>query len=71
MPCIVPMDMPETCIDCPMLQKAEDEPLGKGMYKKISKCPIAPKEVEDPYHDLYWLVNNKPEWCPLKEVKGE
>lgn len=71
MPYIVPMEMPKTCIDCPCLSKPEEILVGDWMYKKICKCTIAPEEIEDPYYNLHWLINNKPEWCPLKEVKGE
>lgn len=74
MPYIVPMEMPKTCIDCPFISKAEEVSAGiGGIYKKICRCIIAPEEIEDPYYNLHWLINNKPEWCPLKdkEMKGE
>lgn len=68
---IVPIDMPGACIDCPLLSKPEEIAVGDWMYKKICRCTIAPNEIEDPYYNLHWLAYNKPEWCPLKEVKGE
>lgn len=71
MPYIVPMEMPKTCIGCPFLSKAEELPISDWTYEKIRGCTIAPEEIEDSYHNLRWLVNNKPEWCPLKEVKGK
>lgn len=72
MPYIVPMRMPETCNECPFISKAEEVSAGVGgIYKKICECKIAPLEIEDTFNDLHWLINNKPEWCPLKEVKGE
>lgn len=69
MPYIVPEGIPTTCGECPFLSKAEEVPLLLGKYEKICRCTISPEEIEDPYHNLYWLINNKPKWCPLKEVK--
>lgn len=67
---IAPIDMPGACIDCPFISRAEEISVGNGMYTKICSCTIAPEEIEEIYLNLHWLVNNKPKWCPLKEVKG-
>lgn len=63
---IVPLEMPQTCIECPFRSHDEEFSVGTGLYKKINRCLIAPEEIEDPYRDLIWQIDNKEKWCPLK-----
>lgn len=64
---IVPMEMPATCGECPFCGDTQELAIGKGVYKKIGRCRLAPEEIEDPWRDIYWQVFNKEKWCPLEE----
>lgn len=67
-------DEPKTCLDCPFHGKPEyipDYDANDHLYRKIAKCKITPDSVEDPWKEVHWLANNKPEWCPLKPVEEE
>lgn len=65
---IVPLEMPETCLDCPFRAISDYIPVENGLYKKITRCCLVPKNIKDPYHDFNWIIDNKEEWCPLKEM---
>ena len=65
---IVPIDIPECCYECPFHAPLQESPVGKGLYRKISHCLFSSEEIEDPWRSLDWMLNNKEEWCPLKEV---
>lgn len=66
---IVPIEMPETCLDCPFRNGPIEIPVGDGLYKKISYCRFAPEEIEDPWRNVQWQANNKEDWCPLAPVE--
>ena len=66
---IVPMDMPNTCGECIFFGDTQELSLGKGIYKKIARCILAPENMEDPWRDIYWQIYNKEEWCPLKKIE--
>lgn len=68
---VVPLEMPECCAECPFHAPYEELSVQTGLYKKISRCVIAPEEIEDPHRDIVWMCNNKEKWCPLKEMVGE
>lgn len=66
---VVIIDMPRTCGECIFSGDSQELLLGKGLYKKIARCRIAPEEIEDPWRDVYWQIYHKEKWCPLKEIK--
>lgn len=66
---VVPEEIPECCAECPFRSKSEEFSVGKGVYKKICHCLLAPEENEDPWRDIEWTCHNKEKWCPLKTVE--
>ena len=66
---IVPIEMPETCLDCPFRMGTAEVHVGDGLYKKISCCRFAPEEIEDPWRSIYWQRDNREDWCPLESVE--
>ena len=66
---VVPEEIPECCAECPFRSQSEEIPVGRGVYKKICRCLLAPEEIEDPWRDLEWTCDHKEEWCPLKTVE--
>lgn len=65
------IDMPECCGECPFCGDIEEVHVGVNLYKKISRCIIAGEDVEDPWRGLDWQMENKEDWCPLKEYHEE
>lgn len=59
------IDIPCTCIECPMCYKDEVISLGNFKYEQMYKCKKQPKEIENGYLNSYLLIK-KPEWCPIK-----
>lgn len=68
---IVPIEMPETCGECPFRSGPIEIPVKHGLYKKVSHCQFAPGWLEDPWRDLKWMVDNKEDWCPLEPAETE
>lgn len=70
---MVPIEMPRRCAECYFTASPEEfgVPGKPGYYEKISKCLLAPEEVEDPWRSLLWQLENKESWCPLKEYREE
>ena len=71
---IVPLEMPKTCSECFFLSKSEYIGIGKGLYKRICCCNLAPENIQDPYRTFEWFCDNKEKWCPLIDnthTKGE
>ena len=72
-------DEPKTCSECPFIGKPEyvpeyvpDYDANDWLYRKIAECKLAPPElIEDPWMEMHWLCNSKPEWCPLRPVKED
>lgn len=60
---ILLLDMPKTCIDCPLSYKAELVSEGNFLYRQLYRCRVEPKDIEDGF--LPNIVKEKPEWCPL------
>ena len=63
------MEKPISCIECPFLSKIEDIHVGDGLYKKIARCTRSPEDIEDPWKEVGYFVNNICEWCPIEEVE--
>lgn len=59
------VDTPYTCAECYFRRDIQELSVGNGLYKKISRCLFAPEDVEDPWRDLSWQVENKEDWCPM------
>lgn len=57
------IDMPKSCIECPLCDKAELISEGNFLYKQLYRCKVEPEDVEDGY--LPNIIKEKPEWCPL------
>lgn len=64
---IAPVEMPYTCSECHFRSRIEEFMFEPGLYKKISRCLLAPDDVEDPWRDITWQVNHKETWCPLED----
>lgn len=67
---IVPFEIPSTCSECAFHSEYKDFYVSDvGMYKKISHCMFANcLEIDDPYRDIVWMIYNKEDWCPLKNI---
>lgn len=68
---IVILDIPDCCAECYFRSQYEEMAIGGGLYKKFSKCWLAPDTIDDPYRDILWQVNNKELWCPIKPVPAK
>ena len=68
---LVPLDIPECCAECFFRSPYEEISVNVGIYKKISRCYLAPEEIEDPWRDIVWSCKNKERWCPLKKVADD
>ena len=65
------LDMPCSCLECWFRSKPEELRAGIGLYKKISRCLLAPKDIEDPWRDVMWQIDHREDFCPLVQMKGE
>lgn len=64
---IVPdLEMPCNCLECIFKVPIIEVPIDIYTYKKASHCRFAPDNIEDPWRDLQWMLNNKEVYCPLK-----
>ena len=66
---IVPAEIPETCLGCPFHTPCEFISVGDGLYKRVSRCILAPEEIEDPWKNVHKMLHGREDWCPLKEVE--
>lgn len=64
------IDMPTTCAECFFCCTMQEISVGNGLYKKMGKCSLA-KDIKDPWRNIWWQVEHKEEWCPLKSVPEE
>ena len=67
-------DEPKTCSECRFIGHTDyirDHDFNVRLYRRIARCEIAPQSIEDPWMEVDWLFNNKPEWCPLRPVKED
>ena len=64
------LEMPCCCNECVFSSNPEEIRVDWNLYKKISKCLLAPEDIEDPWRDVMWQVRNREEFCPLVEFKG-
>ena len=65
------LDMPSTCTECFFNGASQYFHTDNNLYKKVGRCLIAPDDIEDPWRDVHWQLDNKEEWCPLKPVPEE
>jgi hypothetical protein len=68
---IVILDIPDCCAECYFRDKFEEIAIGGGLYKRFSKCKLAPDTVEDPLREVLWQINNKEPWCPIKPIPNK
>ena len=67
-------DEPKACFECRFIGHTDyirDYGSNDNLYRRIARCEITPRSVEDPWMEVDWLFSNKPEWCPLRPVKEE
>ena len=67
-------DEPKSCSECRFIGHTNyirDYDSNDNLYRRIVRCEIAPQSIEDPWMEVDWLFNNKPEWCPLRPVKED
>ena len=69
---ILVMDMPVTCLGCPLKYKSEEMPLGNFTYQSLFRCKYEPDGLDEDEGDMVYLndimMKGKPEWCPLREL---
>ena len=63
-------EMPCCCNECVFRANPEEIRVDWNLYKKISRCLLAPENIEDPWRDVMWQVRNREDFCPLVEIKG-
>lgn len=68
---IVPIEMPDSCSECYFRSKAEELIVDCGSYRKISRCLLAPNDMEDPWRDIHWQIEHRESWCPLEPFTTE
>lgn len=56
---------PETCSECPFKCAPEPIAVESNLFKYISKCSLAPDEIEDPWRDITWQLENREPFCPI------
>lgn len=64
------IEMPCNCLECWFRSPSEELKVDVGLYKKISRCLLAPEDIEDPWRDVTWQMSHREEFCPLVEMKG-
>lgn len=69
---ILVMDMPATCLGCPLKYKSEEMHLGNFTYQSLYRCGHEPDGLDEDEGDMVYLndimMKGKPEWCPLKPM---
>lgn len=70
--CILVMDMPSSCLECPLRYKSEEMPLGNFTYQSLFRCKFEPEDLCEDDGDTVYLndimMKSKPVWCPLSEL---
>ena len=66
------MDMPNSCLECPLRYKSEEMPLGNFTYQSLFRCKYEPEDLCEDDGDTVYLNDimkkSKPTWCPLKTM---
>lgn len=65
---VLVIDMPKTCSECYFCGDTTELPVGNGLYKKVARCFLAKNNIEDPWRNVWWQLDNKEVWCPLKTI---
>ena len=69
---ILVVDMPATCLVCPLKYKSEEIHLGNFTYQSLFRCEREPEGLCEDDGDTVYLndimMKSKPDWCPLREV---
>lgn len=66
------VEPPISCIECPFLSKPKELYLplmtgqDRGLYRKVSRCTLAPETIDDPYRSLEWFIGNTEAFCPIE-----
>lgn len=68
---IIVLDIPNCCAECYFCSKSQEVIVEAGLYKKISRCRLAPDDAEDLWRDIRWQLKNKESWCPIKPVPAK
>lgn len=70
--CIVRMDRPTECEECPFAGVPALMPSSNpGFYRFVARCTIAPQEVDDPFFEVAKDCVAIPSWCPIIAVLPE
>ena len=59
------VEAPRTCSECPFRGDPELFSVAPNLFKYISRCLLAPEELEDPWRDIGWQLENKENFCPI------
>lgn len=69
---VLVMDMPSSCLECPLRYESEEISLGNFSYQKLFRCKCEPENISEDNGDIVFLNNimmeSKPDWCPLREL---
>ena len=68
---VVPMDMPDCCLECPFKRKEElKETIGDGVFKVtwIYNCVYKPEEIEDGWVGFNEASSRRQPFCKLHDL---
>lgn len=69
---VLVIDMPSSCLECPLSHKSEEIPLGNFTYQSLFRCKFEPEDLCEDDGDTVYLndimMKSKPNWCPLREL---
>lgn len=65
---LIIVDIPRSCIECPLCYESEMIPLGRFMLEEEHRCKLCPVNIENENLNTFLLWGGKPSWCPLKEI---
>ena len=70
--CFLVMDMPSSCLECPLRYESEEISLGNFSYQKLFRCKCEPENISEDNGDIVFLNNimmeSKPDFCPLRKL---
>lgn len=69
---VLVINMPSSCLECPLRYKSEEMPLGNFTYQSLFRCKFEPEDLCEDDGDTVYLndimMKSKPDWCPLREL---
>lgn len=64
---ILVVDTPKNCRECCFCGDIQRIYSDKENYKEIARCLLV-EEINSVWRNIFWLMNNKEDWCPLKPI---